>query len=256
MIQSLDAPASSLSLSQTSSDNRFGDMKPTLLRTHRRLLTRKEYSVRIVIRKLEQVATHWNATLFHLVYGSDCLQTGLFFCICETAVGIVSRVEFANASQVQLSYGKLLPHSAASNYLYLFVWINLCMLFMLYFKPSFSNRAETELKRQSTDIILSCASSWCLATFSINMSCDSRQTQSAALFWLQNENIVLYRVSQDECARLREGVPYVKVYRYNPKHLCKSGTFTEIMAREKCGLLVGPRTVPVGLQCYPCRPCV
>ena len=30
----------------------------------------------------------------------------------------------------------------------------------------------------------------------------------------------LYRVSQKECARLREGVPYVKVYRYNPKHLC------------------------------------
>jgi len=29
----------------------------------------------------------------------------------------------------------------------------------------------------------------------------------------------LYRVSQEECARLREGVPYVKVYRYNPKHL-------------------------------------
>jgi len=29
-----------------------------------------------------------------------------------------------------------------------------------------------------------------------------------------------YRVSQEECARFREGVPYVKVYRYNPKHLC------------------------------------
>ena len=28
----------------------------------------------------------------------------------------------------------------------------------------------------------------------------------------------LYRVSQEECARLRESVPYVKVYRYNPKH--------------------------------------
>ena len=27
-------------------------------------------------------------------------------------------------------------------------------------------------------------------------------------------------VSQEECARLREGVPYAKVYRYNPKHLC------------------------------------
>jgi len=30
----------------------------------------------------------------------------------------------------------------------------------------------------------------------------------------------IYRMSQEECARLREGVPYVKVYRYNPKHLC------------------------------------
>ena len=30
----------------------------------------------------------------------------------------------------------------------------------------------------------------------------------------------LYRVSQEECAILRKGVPYVKVYRYNPKHLC------------------------------------
>jgi len=29
-----------------------------------------------------------------------------------------------------------------------------------------------------------------------------------------------YRVSQEECARLWEGVPYAKVYRYNPKHLC------------------------------------
>jgi len=31
---------------------------------------------------------------------------------------------------------------------------------------------------------------------------------------------VLHRVSQEECARLREGVPYAKIYRYNPKHLC------------------------------------
>ena len=30
----------------------------------------------------------------------------------------------------------------------------------------------------------------------------------------------IYRVSKEECARLRKGVPYVKVYRYNPKHLC------------------------------------
>ena len=30
----------------------------------------------------------------------------------------------------------------------------------------------------------------------------------------------IYRVSQEECVRIREDVPYVKVYRYNPKHLC------------------------------------
>ena len=34
-----------------------------------------------------------------------------------------------------------------------------------------------------------------------------------------NVMIVLYRVSQEELTRLRESVPYVKLYRYNPKHL-------------------------------------
>ena len=28
-----------------------------------------------------------------------------------------------------------------------------------------------------------------------------------------------YRLSQEERTKLREGVPYVKLYRYNPKHL-------------------------------------
>jgi hypothetical protein len=32
--------------------------------------------------------------------------------------------------------------------------------------------------------------------------------------------IYIYRVSQEECARLRDDVPYGKVYLYNPKHLC------------------------------------
>jgi len=38
----------------------------------------------------------------------------------------------------------------------------------------------------------------------------------SATFLLGNP---VFRVSQEECARLRESVPYVKVYRYNPKHL-------------------------------------
>ena len=32
-------------------------------------------------------------------------------------------------------------------------------------------------------------------------------------------NTTLYRVSWGKCARLQENVPYVKVRRYNPKHL-------------------------------------
>jgi hypothetical protein len=30
----------------------------------------------------------------------------------------------------------------------------------------------------------------------------------------------IYRVSEEECSRLRDDVPYVKIYRYNPKHVC------------------------------------
>ena len=55
-----------------------------------------------------------------------------------------------------------------------------------------------------------------------------------------------YRVSQEECARLWEGVPYVKVCRYNPKHLCP-----KLSGQRKWGLLVGPHTVPVSWQSYP-----
>ena len=31
--------------------------------------------------------------------------------------------------------------------------------------------------------------------------------------------VYIYRVSKEEGTKLRESVPYVKIYRYNPKHL-------------------------------------
>jgi hypothetical protein len=43
---------------------------------------------------------------------------------------------------------------------------------------------------------------------------------SSHLYSLYTIYIYIYRLSQEECARLREGVPCGKVYRYNPKHLC------------------------------------
>ena len=47
-----------------------------------------------------------------------------------------------------------------------------------------------------------------------------------------SEPKTIYRVSQEECARLGEGVPYVKVYRYNLNTCVQSGTVFEIMASE------------------------
>ena len=54
---------------------------------------------------------------------------------------------------------------------------------------------------------------------------DTEHSSSRADFrneWSYNPTSLyaLYRVSQEECARLREGVPYIKVYRYNTKHQC------------------------------------
>jgi len=42
--------------------------------------------------------------------------------------------------------------------------------------------------------------------------------KSGLMFYLCWQ-IYVYRVSQEEWTKLRESVPYVKVYRYNPKHL-------------------------------------
>ena len=36
---------------------------------------------------------------------------------------------------------------------------------------------------------------------------------------VKNCVVYVYRVSQEEWTKLRESVPYVKLYRYNPKHL-------------------------------------
>jgi hypothetical protein len=58
--------------------------------------------------------------------------------------------------------------------------------------------------------------------------------------------LFIYRVSQEECYRLREGVPYLKVYRYNPKHLCTKLNGYGDNGQRKLWVFFGvPRTVPV-----------
>ena len=52
----------------------------------------------------------------------------------------------------------------------------------------------------------------------LNSNIHDHSTQRKMYIHIQSHNTDLYRVSQEECARLRESVPYVKLYRYNPKH--------------------------------------
>jgi len=67
-MQSLDAPASSLSLSQISSDISYGDTKRALLCTDiADCWLRNEYSILLTISKFEQAVMQWNA--FLLFYG-------------------------------------------------------------------------------------------------------------------------------------------------------------------------------------------
>jgi hypothetical protein len=63
-----------------------------------------------------------------------------------------------------------------------------------------------------------------------------RFTQDSAF---GSRDITLYRVSQEECARIKEVVPYVKVYRYNPKHLCPKLNGYGDNGQRKCGLVWG-----------------
>jgi hypothetical protein len=77
---SLDAPSSSLSQSQTSSDIRFGDRNPALLRTDiADCRLKNQYLVRLIITKFEQKVMHWNAIWYQLVYSSTIYRSVCLF---------------------------------------------------------------------------------------------------------------------------------------------------------------------------------
>ena len=133
---SLNAPASSLSLSQTSSDIWFGDMNPALLCTDfGDCWLRNEYLVQLIISQLEHVVTHWNAILFQLFYGWSIYRP-VFISIYQTQMKLepLSGVCQRDISISVYVLGKAWHHSAASNYLYLFVCAMVCSLFIVFFK--------------------------------------------------------------------------------------------------------------------------
>ena len=70
--------------------------------------------------------------------------------------------------------------------------------------------------------------------------CNELSAYCEALYIPVNDiHPAVYRVSQEECARLRKSVPYVKVYRFNPKHLYPKlngyGDNGQRILRSSCG---------------------
>ena len=66
----------------------------------------------------------------------------------------------------------------------------------------------------------------------------------------------IYRVSQEECAILRESVPYVKLYRYNPKHLYPKLNGYGDNGQRKVWKLAFPRSIRLQLYREPPLPVV
>jgi hypothetical protein len=81
-------------------------------------------------------------------------------------------------------------------------------------------------------------SKWLQATKTPKMERSQSQV-SCNLDARKLESSEIYRLSQEECARLREGVPCGQVYRYNPKHVCpKLNGYEDIgqrKVRSTCG---------------------
>jgi hypothetical protein len=57
--------------------------------------------------------------------------------------------------------------------------------------------------------------------------------------------LYIYRMSQEEGTKLWESVPYVKIYRYNPKHLYPKLNGYGDNGQRKVWSSAGKRTVPV-----------
>jgi hypothetical protein len=88
---------------------------------------RKEYSVRLIIRKLEQVVMHRNAILFQLVLWLEYLQTSLFITIYLTAGRIISPVDFANkVSHVQYKLWESHDLTLQSVIIYIYLCGQIC----------------------------------------------------------------------------------------------------------------------------------
>jgi hypothetical protein len=143
MMHLFDAPATSLSLSQTNSDIWFGYMH--VMHRHRRLLNWKRiFSPAYYY----EVGTSGNALKCHIISAGLCLnylQTSLFIPI-QTAVGIISPVESANEA-FHVHYKLWENHDLTVQPVITYIY--LCGLIYAYCLSYFSNHSSVWTRNQS-----------------------------------------------------------------------------------------------------------
>jgi len=142
---SLDAPASSLSLSQTSLDIQIGDRNPALLCTDCWL--RNEYSVWLIIVQLEQMVTQWNAILFQLFYGLTIHRPVCLFLYSKLRWNYNTPMKFANeVSQFQFKIWEKHDVMVQPVITYIYLCVQWCAASLSYFfKPSIWRHERTYL---------------------------------------------------------------------------------------------------------------
>jgi hypothetical protein len=82
-----------------------------------------------------------------------------------------------------------------------------------YRLTTYQSERNLVLSLRSGVFLFFCGGLKCRISYNMSPSLQS-------MLFLFNFLLCVYRVSQEKCARLRVGVPYGKVYQYNPKHLC------------------------------------
>jgi hypothetical protein len=98
------------------------------------------------------------------------------------------------------------------------------------FLHAFSRKCEESWNEHTSCIVAAnnCHkfSSFCTNNYACLLLSSRAKCFRWALRWILRDTFIqvvkrrrLYRVSQEECARLRENISYIKVHRYNPKHL-------------------------------------
>ena len=114
---------------------------------------------------------------------------------------------------------------------YMYIYICIYHVILLLGAPEFGETHSSVLGCKRRPVSASIISRSCFPSFPVCVYKYSSHHHNNIMFYRQQFGassdritlyiyIYIYRWSQEECARIREGVPYVKVYRYNPKHLC------------------------------------